>query len=138
MNSVIVGISVTLLTLMIGTLTAYTIARLNLRWTRALLQINVISRMVPLIVLMVPLYVLLRNLGLLNSLFGVIITEVGFLLPYAILILTPYFAAFPAELEDAARLDGCTRFTAFLRIVSAIIDTGPGGLRRDHVHHFLA
>ena len=124
LNSVIVGIGVTLLTLAIGTLSAYTIARMNLRWTRVFLQVNVISRMVPLIVLMVPLYVLLRNFGLLNSLAGVIITEVGFLLPYAILILTPYFAAFPAELEDAARLDGCTRFSAFIRIVLPLSTPG--------------
>ena len=116
LNSLVVGVAVTLSTLVLGTLSAYTIARLNLRWTRALLQVTVVSRMVPLIVLMVPLYVLLRHFGLLNSLTGVIATEVGFLLPYAILILTPYFAAFPPELEDAARLDGCTRFGAFLRI----------------------
>ena len=116
-NSVIVGLAVTLLTLAIGSLSAYTVARLNLRWTRVLLQVNVVSRMIPLIVLMVPLYVLLRGFGLLNSLTGVIVTEVGFLLPYAILILAPYFAAFPTELEDAARLDGCTRFSAFVRIV---------------------
>lgn len=124
LNSVIVGIAVTLLTLMIGCLTAYTVARLDLRWTRVFLQINVVSRMVPLIVLMVPLYVLLRNIGLLNSLSGVIIAEVGFLLPYAILILTPYFAAFPSELEDAARLDGCTRFSAFMRIVLPLSTPG--------------
>ena len=117
LNSVIVGIAVTVLTLILGSLTAYTIARLRLRWTSVLLQINLVSRMVPLIVLMVPLYVVLRNLGLLNSLSGIIITEVGLLLPYAIIILTPYFAAFPVSLEDAARLDGCTRFEAFLRII---------------------
>lgn len=124
LNSTIVGIAVTLLTLMIGSLSAYTIARLKLRWTRVFLQINVVSRMVPLIVLMVPLYVLLRNTGQLNSLSGIIIAEVGFLLPYAILILTPYFAAFPADLEDAARLDGCTRFSAFLRIVLPLSTPG--------------
>jgi len=117
LNSVIVGLAVTVLTLILGSLTAYTIARLRLRWTSVLLQINLVSRMVPLIVLMVPLYVVLRNLGLLNSLSGIIITEVGLLLPYAIIILTPYFAAFPVSLEDAARLDGCTRFEAFLRII---------------------
>ena len=80
--------------------------------------------MVPLIVLMIPLYVLLRGLGMLNSLTGVIVTEVGFLLPYAILILTPYFASFPRELEEAAWLDGCTRMRAFLRIVLPLSTPG--------------
>ncbi len=124
LNSVIVGLSVTLLTLSIAGLSAYTIARLNLRWTRAVLQVSVVSRMVPLIVLMVPLYVLLRQYGMLNSLTGVIVAEVGFLMPYAILILVPYFASLPSELEDAARVDGCSRFAAFLRIMLPLSTPG--------------
>lgn len=123
-NSVIVGLAVTLLTLTIGALSAYAVARLNLRWTRTFLQVTVVSRMIPLIVLMIPLYVLLRGFGLLNSLTGVIVTEVGFLLPYAILILAPYFATFPSELEEAAWLDGCTRVRAFLRIVLPLSTPG--------------
>ena len=59
---------------------------------------------------MIPLYIVMRSLGQLNSLSGVIIAETGFLLPYAILILAPYFDTIPAELEEAARIDGCTRF----------------------------
>lgn len=117
LNSVIVASSVTLITLAIAALSSYTIARMDLRWTRALLQLSVLSRMVPLIVLMVPLYVLFRGMGQLNSLSGIVLAEVGFLLPYAILILTPYFASLPVELEEAARLDGCSRFGALVRIV---------------------
>jgi hypothetical protein len=70
------------------------------------------------------LYVLFRRLGLLNSLTGVISAEVGFLMPYAVLILVPYFASLPSELEDAARIDGCTRFAAFLRIVLPLSTPG--------------
>ena len=80
--------------------------------------------MVLLIMLMVPLYVLFRRLGLLNSLTGVILVEVGFLMPYAVLILVPYFASLPSELEDAARIDGCSRFSAFLRIVLPLSTPG--------------
>ena len=82
---------------------------------KALLNAGVASRLVPLIVLMVPLYVMFRRYGLLNSLWGVIVAEIGFLMPYAVLILAPYFASLPSELEDAARIDGCTRFSAFVR-----------------------
>ena len=71
----------------------------------------------PVIVLMIPLYVVMRSFGQLNSLSGVIIAETGFLLPYAILILAPYFDTIPTELEEAARIDGCTRLGAFVRIV---------------------
>jgi multiple sugar transport system permease protein len=124
LNSVVVASSVALLTLALGSLSAYTVARLNLRWVKAIVSLSLAARLVPLIVLMVPLYVLFRRYGLLNSLSGVVIAEVGFLLPYAILILVPYFASLPAELEDAARIDGCTRFGAFWRIVLPLAAPG--------------
>jgi multiple sugar transport system permease protein len=123
-NSLMVGVAVTVIALALASLSAYTIARLHVRWTQTLLRLSAISRMVPLIVLMVPLYVLFRHYGLLNSLSGVIVAEVGLLIPYAIMILVPYFAAFPSELEDAARIDGCTRFTAFLRMIVPLSTPG--------------
>ena len=116
-NSLIVASSVTFLTLLFGALSAYTIARLRYRWTLFLLQANIVSRFVPAIVLMIPLYIVIRSMGQLNTLSGVIIAETGFLLPYAILILAPYFDAIPSELEEAARIDGCTRLRAFVHIV---------------------
>jgi multiple sugar transport system permease protein len=116
-NSFIVAASVTVLTLLFGSLSAYTIARLRYRWTLFLLQANVVSRFVPAIVLMIPLYIVIRSLGQLNSLQGVVVAEAGFLLPYAVLILAPYFDAIPSELEEAARIDGCTRLRAFVHIV---------------------
>jgi multiple sugar transport system permease protein len=116
-NSAIVSVSVTFLTLLFGSLSAYTIARQRFRWTLFLLQANIAARFVPVITLMIPLYVVMRSLGQLNSLSGVIIAETGFLLPYAILILAPYFDTIPTELEEAARIDGCSRLGAFLHIV---------------------
>ena len=115
-NSAVIAGSVTLLTLVFAALSAYAVVRLRLRWLAWLMELSVLARFVPIIVLMIPLYVTFRRLGLLNSVWGVIIAETGFLLPYGILILAPYFAALPQELEEAARIDGCTRFTAFVRI----------------------
>lgn len=120
-NSFVIATSVTFLTLLFGSLSAYTIARLRYRWTLFLLQANIVSRFVPAIVLMIPLYIVIRSFGQLNSLQGVIIAETGFLLPYAILILAPYFDAIPSELEEAARIDGCTRFSAFVHIVMPLV-----------------
>ncbi len=115
-NSVLIATSVTLLTLAFGSLSAYTVVRLRLRWVAWLMTLNVFARFVPIIVLMIPLYVTFRQFGLLNSIWGVIIALTGFLLPYGVLILAPYFATVPRELEEAARIDGCSRFGAFLRI----------------------
>ncbi|MDP6707126.1 MAG: carbohydrate ABC transporter permease [Alphaproteobacteria bacterium] len=116
-NSTIIALSVTAITLLLGASSAYTIARLRFRWTLWFLQANLVARFVPIIALMIPLFVLGRETNMLNSLTGVILAEVGFLLPYAILILAPYFQSFPSELEDAARVDGCTRFSAFVRVI---------------------
>ena len=116
-NSLIVALGVTILTVGFGALSAYTVARLRLRWALWLMQANVVARFVPAIVLMIPLYVVVRTLGQLNTLHAVILTETGFLLPYAIVILVPFFASIPADLEDAARIDGCTHFQAFWRII---------------------
>ena len=102
-NSLIVASSVTLLTLLFGSLSAYTVARLRFRWTLFLMQANIVSRFVPAIVLMIPLYIVIRSFGQLNTLQGV--------------ILAPYFDAIPSELEEAARIDGCTRFSAFFHII---------------------
>ena len=124
MNSTIVALSVTALTLIMGSLSAYTIARLRVRWTMWMLQVNVAARFVPIIVLMIPLYVMFRSAGLLNSLWAVIIAQTGFLLPYAILILAPYFETISGELEDAARIDGCSRFGAFVRIILPLSSPG--------------
>ncbi len=115
-NSAAISVSVTLLTLVFASLSAYTVVRLRLRWVAWLMNLNVFGRFVPIIVLMIPLYVTFRNIGLLNSIWGVIVAETGFLLPYGILILAPYFATIPRELDEAARIDGCSRFAAFLRV----------------------
>jgi multiple sugar transport system permease protein len=124
MNSTVIAVAVTFLTLCFGSLSAYTISRLRYRWTIWLMQANVVARFVPAIVLMIPLYVVMRSLGQLNSLSGVVLAETGFLLPYAILILAPYFDSIPRELEDAARIDGCTRFGAFVRIILPLSTPG--------------
>ena len=115
-NSVAISVSVTFLTLVFASLSAYTVVKLRLRWVAWMMSVKVFARFVPVIVLMIPLYVVFRKLGMLNSIWGVIVALTGFLLPYGILILVPYFASIPKELDESARIDGCTRFSAFLRI----------------------
>lgn len=117
LNSLIVALTTTILNLVIGSMAAYAIARIRRPWTQGFMYANLASRMVPLMVLMIPLFITLRTLKLLNSLTGIIITLTGFLLPYTIWILYSFFSALPQELEDAARIDGCTRFGTYLRVV---------------------
>jgi len=116
-NSLIVAGTTTFLNLSLGAMAAYAIARLRQRWTQGFMYANLASRMVPIMVLMIPLFITLRRLGLLNSLAGIILTLTGFLLPYTIWILYSFFISLPHELEDAARIDGCTRLGTFVRVV---------------------
>ncbi|MCE7029687.1 carbohydrate ABC transporter permease [Jiella avicenniae] len=116
LNSLIISSSVTALTISFSALSAYTVARLRLRWLLVLLACNVFARFVPLVVLVIPLYVIFRDIGLTNSLLGIIIAQTGFLLPFGVLILSPYFADIPRDIEEAARIDGCSRFGSFLKI----------------------
>jgi multiple sugar transport system permease protein len=116
-RSAIVATSTSLITVFFGSLSAYTLARLRYRWKNSFSVIVLATRMVPVIALVIPLYLMLRNFRLLNTLFGIVITEVSFLLPLTIWMLRSYFEALPAELEEAARVDGTTRMGAFLRIV---------------------
>jgi multiple sugar transport system permease protein len=75
------------------------------------------TRMVPLIALVIPLFLTFRRINMLNTLHGLIIAQTGFLLPFVVWMLRAYFESLPSELEEAARVDGCTRFGAFARVV---------------------
>jgi len=123
-RSAVVAISTAVLTMFLGSLSAYTLARLRFWWKNAYSVIVLATRMVPVITLVIPLFLTLRNLGWLNTLRGLIITETSFLLPLTIWMLRSYFEALPVELEEAARVDGTTRLGAFYRIVMPL--SAPG------------
>jgi multiple sugar transport system permease protein len=112
------------ITLVLASLSAYALTRLGIRASRGLAYGVLATRMVPSFILLIPLYVGLRRLHLLDSLTGVILTEAGFFLPYSIWIMMAYFASLPPDLEDAARIDGCTRLRAFWHVIVPL--TAPG------------
>jgi len=123
-RSTIVAVSTALVTVFFGSLSAYTLARLAFRWKNSYAILVLATRMVPVITLVIPLYLTLRNLKWLNTIHGLIITEVSFLLPLTIWMLRSYFEALPVELEEAARVDGTTRMGAFTRIVIPLSTPG--------------
>ena len=73
--------------------------------------------MFPMTVAITPLYILVRTLGLMNDLWGVILPQIGFALPTTVIILVPFLRAIPAELQEAAAIDGCSRLGFFWRMV---------------------
>jgi multiple sugar transport system permease protein len=116
LNSTIVAIGTAILALGFGTPAAYALTRLPVhgaeRWFRAFL----LARMVPAVSLVVPLFVLLQLTGLKNTLPGLILTHTGFTLPLVVWMMRSFFQEVPKELEEAAVVDGASRWTTFLRV----------------------
>jgi multiple sugar transport system permease protein len=117
LNSTVIALSVTAIVSVFGGLSAWSFARLRFRGRRAVPFSVLGVRMVPLIILIIPLYTMMARAKLLSTPLAIIIPQAGLFLPYTIWILISYFTSIPAELEEAARIDGCSRFGAFLRVV---------------------
>ena len=107
----------TVLSLSIGTLAAYSLARLPLPAKGAYSVLVLWTRMLPPIALVIPLYLVLLRADLLDTRQGLIIVYTAFNTPFVIWILRSFFADVPTELEDAALIDGCSRFGSFVRVI---------------------
>jgi multiple sugar transport system permease protein len=125
-NSATVAISSTLLATAVGTIGAYALARLRFFGRGFMASATLITYLVPPSILFIPLYAQMRNLGLANSLAGLIAAYPSFTVPFVTWLLMGYFESIPEELEEAAMIDGATRFGAFYRIVLPL--SAPGVL----------
>jgi N,N'-diacetylchitobiose transport system permease protein len=123
-NSVVVVCVVVLLSLAIGFLAALAIARFRFYGRRAFIAVIIGVQMIPTTALIIPLYILLARAGQVDRLSGVMITYLTFVLPFTIWVLRGFVMGIPRELEEAAMVDGCTRFGAFLRILLPLIVPG--------------
>jgi multiple sugar transport system permease protein len=116
-NSLMVSMFATLVALILGSLAAYSFVRLPLKFKNQLFLLILGTQMLPSISLLIPLYLILRNLGLVSTYQGLIISYVTFTLPYVIWLLRSYFMSIPADIEEQAMVDGCSRLGAIRRIV---------------------
>jgi len=123
-NSATVAISSTLLATAVGTIGAYALARLRFLGRGFLASATLITYLVPPSILFIPLYAQMRNLGLANSLAGLIAAYPSFTVPFVTWLLMGYFESIPEELEEAAMIDGATRFGAFTRVVLPLAAPG--------------
>lgn len=115
-NSVIVTSLSVGLTLLFGSLTAYSLIRLKPLWSRIGFSFFLLGMFVPAQVNMIPLYDLMYNTGLTNSLIGLVIVNIASTLPIAVLILTGFMRTLQKELFEAAAIDGASHFLSYLRI----------------------
>lgn len=123
-NSLLVAVTVALLNLAIATPAAYAFARLNVRGALPVLMTYLAVRMIPPIMIVVPLFLVMRTLGLIDTKLSLIIVYCFFTVPFSIWVLQSYFKAMPGDLEDAALIDGCTRWQTVRHILLPLARPG--------------
>ncbi|WP_280264333.1 carbohydrate ABC transporter permease [Nocardia wallacei] len=112
-NSVIIGLFTAVIALLIGMFAAYALARLTFKGKTLVAGLVLSASMFPVVVLVTPLFQLFTNIGWIGQYQAMIIPNISFVLPLTVYILASFFADLPWELEEAARIDGASRFQAF-------------------------
>ena len=123
-NSAAVAVGSTVMSLLVASLAAYAIARLNLKHRQLILTCIVASSMFPLVTLLVPIFETMRAAGLLNTYTALIVPYTVLNLPVCTLVLVSFFQSIPRDLENAAMIDGCTRIGALWRVVVPLAAPG--------------
>ena len=123
-NSFIVGIGSTVLSVLISALAGYAFSRYRFRGQRLLMGVILGIFMIPVSVNIIPLYIMLQRLGWLNTYQGLIVPYQALILPLNVWLLKNFFDTIPTDLEEAALVDGANRFTAFWRVTLPL--TWPG------------
>ncbi len=124
LNSLKIASAVTIICIVLGSLAGYALARIPFKHSRTI-QVGILAtRMIPEVSLVIPLFIIATSLGLINKPSVLIITYLSFALPYSIWMMVAFFQTVPIELEDAARIDGCSRLGILFRIVMPI--SAPG------------
>jgi multiple sugar transport system permease protein len=134
LNSFIVSSTITVLGLFVAALSAYAIARLRIKYKVQSLFLLQIGAMIPPVVTIAPTFVIIRSLGLLSTLPGLILPHIFYTTPIATWLLAAYFSEIPFELDDTAKIDGCTTFQIFWKI---ILPLGIPGLFSAGIFAFL-
>jgi ABC-type glycerol-3-phosphate transport system permease component len=116
-NSIIVSLATTVVTIVVGSMAGYALARLHIRGAGAILAFILLAGFFPVLAMIGPLFLVLRYIGALNSIWPLIIVYLVYTLPIATWLLKNFFEQIPAELEDAALVDGATRLQTLWKVV---------------------
>ena len=120
LNSIVIGLSVIGLTFLIGMPAAYGIGRLRFRGRNQIAYWILSTSFGSPISALIPYFLLFRNLGLLDNVLALIIIQTAFFLPFVVWMMSGFFEEIPRELEEAALIDGCSRFSAFIRVLMPV------------------
>ncbi len=116
-NSMIISVGATIISTVLAMFAAYGLARYRMKRKRVMILILTITQMLPMVMFLAPMLQTFNKLGLTGSYMSVILFDALFSIPMSIIILRPYFAAIPKELEEASIVDGCNRFNCFFKVI---------------------
>jgi len=116
-NSVIVSSATTLLVILVSSFAAYSLSRLEFPFKDLLANLILFVYLVPRVFLVIPMYLIFGRMHLLNTYWSLILSYSAFAMPFCIWLLKGFFDDIPHELEDSARIDGCTRVGAIFRVI---------------------
>lgn len=120
LNTCFISLVVTMLSLFLGSMAAYALARFRFMGHRTVMMFLITTQMFPLVLLCIPYFRIFITLGLYDTLLSLIIVYLTFTLPFCILMLRSYFLNIPKDIEEAAMVDGCSRLGAILRVLVPI------------------
>ncbi|MFI6443117.1 carbohydrate ABC transporter permease [Kitasatospora sp. NPDC050543] len=123
-NTLLITVGAVILGLIVGFLAAVAVARFNFRGRNFFIVTMLIIQMVPLLAIIIPLFIVMNNANMTGTVFGVILAYLVFTIPYVVWTLRSFIVNIPAELDEAAMVDGCTKWGAFFRIILPL--TMPG------------
>lgn len=122
-NSIVVGVLSTIVAVALGTMAAFAVARYQLAGNFTAMSVFVI-RMVPPIAIMTPLFLLIRGIGLSDTYSGLIFLHAAFNMPFVLWLMLGFFRDLPIEVEEAARIDGCTQWQVFSMVALPLVRGG--------------
>jgi ABC-type sugar transport system, permease component len=135
LNSVIVSVTATSITVILGSLAGYGFSRFKMKGKRAFYIGLLYGQMMPSVVLIIPIFTLFSKVGLINNYFSLILPYVAITIPLSTLMLKTFFDGIAFELEEAARIDGATRLRTF---VSVVVPIARPGLMSVAIYTFLS
>lgn len=121
MNNMTITVLAEVLVVLIGSIAAYPLARYKTRWNKFIYTLFISCLIIPPLTILVPLYKVMVDLGGVNQYWGIIVLHVTFYLPITIFLYTGFISSIPAELDEAAMIDGAGRFSLFYRIILPLL-----------------
>jgi len=125
-NSLMVSLGTAAATTLIAAASGYAFSRFRFPGKRLIIAVMLVTQMFPLLMIIAPIYKIVAAIGLLNSLTSLIIVYTAFNIPFATFLMQSFFDAIPKDLEEAAMMDGCTRFQALRKVIVPLTLPGLG------------